>query len=319
MAKQKYILDPVSLEYKPVKRNRLKDFLAFLLAGFLFMLLGFFILSYYFDTPEEKALKRRNEELKLNLTLLDKKFDRINAVLKNIQNRDKNLYRLLFEAEPISDDVREAGFGGGDFYTDLSHLSNEEMLKKLYQKTDILSKKLMVQSESFDELIDMAKEKEKFFAHIPAIQPVKNKDLRRIASGFGMRFHPILKIWRPHNGLDFTAKIGTPIYATGDGTVTYAARGSGFGKHVKINHGFGYETVYAHMSKILVKKGQKVKRGQIIGLVGNTGLSAGPHLHYEVHYKGHPVNPIYFFYRDLNAEDYEKLMEIAKHAKESLD
>lgn len=317
MSKQKYILDPITLEYIPVKRKRWREILIFILAGVVFMVLGFMILPHYFDTPEELALKRENANLKLHLDVLDKKFDHLEAVLKNIQNRDKNLYRLLFEAEPIPDDVREAGYGGSDdaYLNDL----NADEVTRLTRKMEALSKKLVIQSKSFDELIKLAKEKEKYLSHIPAIQPIKNKDLKRLASGFGMRFHPILKIWRPHNGLDFTAKTGTPIYATGDGVVTYAGRGSGFGLHVKIDHGYGYETVYAHMSKMAVKKGQKVKRGQVIGYVGSTGLSTGPHLHYEVHYKGKPVNPIYYFYRDLNAEDYEKMMELAKSAHQSLD
>jgi murein DD-endopeptidase MepM/ murein hydrolase activator NlpD len=319
MGKQKYILDPHTLDYVPVKRNRLKDIVLFLLSGFLFMLLGFLILPQYWDTPDEKALKRENEELQFHISYLDGKLNQAEKVLNNIQQRDKNLYRLLFEAEPIPDEVRQAGFGGTDLYRDIKSLNEEEVIKKLYQKTDILSKKLVVQSKSFDELIKLAKEKEKFLAHVPAIQPIKNKDLKRIASGFGRRFHPILKIWRPHNGIDFTASIGTPVYATGDGVVTYAGRGGGFGIHIKIDHGFGYQTVYAHLSKMNVRKGQKVKRGEIIGYSGNTGLSAGPHLHYEVHYKGKPVNPIYYFYRDLNAEDYAEMMELAKQAKQSLD
>lgn len=317
MSKQKYVFDPVSLDYVPVKRNRWKDILIFLMAGLVFMVLGFLILPHFFDTPDELALRRENQDLKLHVDVLDKKYEHLNAVLASIQKRDKNLYRLLFEAEPIPDDVREAGYGGA--VTDNSDLLNNDKIAKLYKEMEILSKKLVVQSKSFDELIRLAKEKEKYLAHIPAIQPVENKDLRRLASGFGMRFHPILKIWRPHNGLDFTARVGTPIYATGDGTVVYAGRGSGFGIHVKIDHGYGYQTVYAHMSRMAVHKGQKVKRGQIIGYVGNTGLSTGPHLHYEVHYKGKPVNPIYYFYRDLNARDYEKMMELAKSAQQSLD
>ncbi|NPA46752.1 MAG: M23 family metallopeptidase [Chlorobi bacterium] len=317
MSKQRYELDPITLEYIPVKRNRWKEILVFLTAGVVFMVLGFLILPHYFDTPDELALRRENEDLKLHVAVLDKKFDHLEAVLKNIQKRDKNLYRLLFEAEPIPDDVREAGYGGSDD-ANLNDLS-ADAVTRLNRKMEALSKKLVVQSQSFDELIRLAKEKEKYLSHIPAIQPVENKDLKRLASGFGRRFHPILKIWRPHNGLDFTAKTGTPIYATGDGVVTYAGRGSGFGLHVKIDHGYGYETVYAHMSRMAVRKGQKVKRGQIIGYVGSTGLSTGPHLHYEVHYKGKPVNPIYYFYRDLNAEDYEKLMEISKTAQQSLD
>ncbi len=319
MSKQKYILDPITLEYKPVKRNRWKDVSVFVSASVLFMILGFLILPQYFDTPEEKALRREKEELLIHVNYLDEKYNKIQEVLTNIRQRDKNLYRLLFEAEPIPDEVRQAGFGGGDFYENLKDLNESELIEKLYRKSDILAKQLVVQSKSFDELIDLAKKKEKFLAHVPAIQPVKNKDLKRVASGFGKRFHPILKIWRPHNGIDFTAKVGTPVYATGDGVVKFAGRGNGFGIHVKLDHDFGYLTVYAHLSRLAVRQGQKVKRGQIIGYTGNTGLSAGPHLHYEVHYKGKPVNPVYYFYRDLNADDYVKLMELADQAKQSLD
>jgi len=319
MSKQKYILDPLTLEYVPVKKKRFTEVLIFLLSAVVFMGLGFLILPHYFDTPDEKALKREKEELIMHITYLDDKYNQLEEVLSNIRQRDKNLYRLLFEADPIPDEVRQAGFGGGDFYENVKNLNENEIIKTLYKKTDILSKQMVVQSESFDELIALAKEKEKYLSHVPAIQPVKNKDLKRIASGFGRRFHPILKIWRPHNGIDFTANVGTPVYATGDGKVVYAGRGNGFGIHIKIDHGFGYQTVYAHLSKMNVKKGQTVKRGQIIGYTGNTGLSAGPHLHYEVHYKGKPVNPVYYFYRDLNADDYVKLMEIAEQAKQSLD
>jgi len=319
MSKQKYILDPLTLEYVPVKRNRLKEILVFIVSALVFMGLGFLILPHYLDTPDEKALKREREELIMHINYLDEKYNQLETVLTNIQQRDKNLYRLLFEADPIPDEVRQAGFGGGDFYENVKNLNENQILETLYQKADILSKQMVVQSKSFDELIELAKEKEKFLAHVPAIQPVKNKDLKRVASGFGKRFHPILKIWRKHNGIDFTASVGTPVYATGDGKVSYAGRGNGFGIHVKIDHGFGYQTVYAHLSRMTVKKGEKVKRGQIIGYTGNTGLSAGPHLHYEVHYKGQPVNPVYYFYRDLNADDYVKLMEIAEQAKQSLD
>ncbi|NPA43368.1 MAG: M23 family metallopeptidase [Chlorobi bacterium] len=319
MSKQKFTFDPLTLEYVPVKRNRFKEILLFLVSALFFMGLGFLILPHYFDTPDEKALRRETAELKTHIQYLDDKYNQLEEVLAGIRQRDKNLYRLLFEADPIPDEVRQAGFGGADFYEMLRHSDNETILTNLYKKADILSKQMVVQSKSFDELVKLAREKEEYLAHVPAIQPIQNKDLKRIASGFGRRFHPILKIWRPHNGMDFTASTGTPVYATGDGTVYYAGRGNGFGIHIKIDHGFGYQTVYAHLSKMTVKKGDKVKRGQIIGYSGNTGLSAGPHLHYEVHYKGKPVNPVYYFYRDLDAADYEKLLELASQAQQSLD
>ncbi len=323
MAKRKFIYDPESLSYRQVESSSKKwimVFLAGLIAGVLTIIILLSSPNNYFQTPREKNLLRENENLKLNYALLEKKMKKIELVLNDIKQRDNNIYRTIFAVDPIPDDVRQAGYGGTDLYENLNGKSNSELIKKAMQEADMIEKQLVVQSKSFDEVVKLAKNKEKMLAHLPAIQPVENKDLTRMASGYGWRIHPILKTRRFHYGMDFTAKTGAPIYATADGIVTHAGwKANGFGKHVVIDHGYGYETLYGHMSKVAVKKGQKVKRGQIIGYVGNTGLSAGPHCHYEVHLNGKRVNPINFYYNDLTPEMYARLRKMAKEENQSLD
>ncbi len=323
MAKRKFIYDPDSLSYKPVESSKKKWLLIFvagLITGFGILFLLFSSPNDYFSTPREKVLLRENENLKLNYELLQKKFGKIELVLNDIKQRDNNIYRVIFEANPISDDVRRAGYGGTDLYQDLNGTSEQNLIKSTLKKADQLEKELVIQSKSFDQVVKLAKQKEKFLTHLPAIQPVENKDLTRMASGYGMRIHPILKRPRMHWGMDFTAPTGTPIYATADGIVKHAGwKANGFGNHVVITHGFGYETLYGHMSKVAVKNGQKVKRGQVIGYVGNTGLSAGPHCHYEVHVNGKKVNPINYYYNDLSAEMYAELRKLASKENQSLD
>ena len=323
MAKRKFIYDPNSLSYKQVESSSKKwimVFLAGLIVGILTIILLLSSPNDYFQTPKEKNLARENENLKLNYALLEKKMQKIQLVLNDIKQRDNNIYRTIFAVAPIPDDIRQAGYGGTDLYKDLDGKSNSELIKNAMQEAEKIEKQLVVQSKSFDEVVKLAKNKEKMLAHLPAIQPVQNKDLTRMASGYGWRIHPILKTRRFHYGMDFTAKTGTPIYATADGVVKHAGwKANGFGKHVVINHGYGYETLYGHMSKVTVKKGQKVKRGQIIGYVGNTGLSAGPHCHYEVHLNGNRVNPVNFYYNDLSTEMYARLRKLAKEENQSLD
>ena len=323
MSKRKLIYDPDTLSYRPVESSRKKWILVFT-AGLITGLLVLFVLlsspNDIITTPREKVLNRENENLKLNYQLLQRKFDKIQAVLNDIKKRDNNIYRVIFEADPISNEEREAGYGGVDLYKNINGTSDQDLIKKTLNEADRLEKQLVIQSKSFDEIVKLAKEKEKFLTHLPAIQPVENKDLTRMASGYGMRIHPILKRPRMHWGMDFTAPTGTPIYATADGIVKHAGwKANGFGNHVVINHGFGYETLYGHMSKVAVKKGQKVKRGQIIGYVGNTGLSAGPHCHYEVHINGKKVNPINYYYNDLTPEMYAQLRKMASEENQSLD
>jgi len=323
MAKRKFIYDPESLSYRQVDSKPGKwimIFLAGLITGAGILLFILASPNAIFQTPREKELVRENENLKLNYDILNKKFNKIELVLNDIKERDNNIYRTIFEADPIPNEVREAGYGGVDLYKNLEGHTNTDLIKNTMQQAEQIEKQLVVQSESFDQVVKLAKDKEKMLSHIPAIQPVENKDLTRMASGYGWRIHPILKTRRMHYGMDFTAKTGTPIYATADGVVKHAGwKANGYGNHVVIDHGYGYETLYAHMSKVAVKNRQKVKRGQIIGYVGNTGLSAGPHCHYEVQINGKKVNPINYYYNDLSAEQYANLRKLASVENQSLD
>jgi murein DD-endopeptidase MepM/ murein hydrolase activator NlpD len=285
--------------------------------------MSFFILLIFyqfFDSPKEKKLKLEIQNLTSQYEVVDKNMKQFEIVLDEIQDRDDNIYRVIFEADPIPTSIRKQGFGGVNRYEKLLGLSNSELMINTSKKIDQLTKQLYLQSKSFDEVIDLAKNKSNMLASIPAIQPVANKDLKRMASGYGYRIHPIYKTRKMHYGMDFSAKTGTEIYSTGDGVVSKVKRSKrGYGNYVKINHGFGYETLYAHMSKYIVKKGQKVKRGEVIGYVGNSGISTAPHLHYEVRKDNKKINPVNFYYNDLSPEEYEKMLEISLQSNQSLD
>jgi murein DD-endopeptidase MepM/ murein hydrolase activator NlpD len=274
----------------------------------------------FFDSPKEKRLKRQLEETTYQLELLKQRSDQVSEVLKDIQERDNTIYRVIFEAEPIPVSIREAGYGGVDRYNKLRDYYNADLIVDVTKKVDQLSKQLYVQSKSYDEVWQLVKNKANMLSSIPAIQPVSNKDMTRVASGYGWRIHPIYKTEKLHTGMDFTAPVGTEIYATGNGTVVKVEKdGRGYGNNVIINHGYGYQTLYGHMSKFSVRPGQKVKRGDLIGSVGNTGTSTGPHLHYEVHKNGNPVNPVNFYYNDLSPEEYAKMLEISSQAGQAFD
>jgi len=322
MSKGKYKVNPHTLELERVKLG-LKGLLLrggyYLMGGVVFATIVLFIAYTFFDSPKELMLKRENQQYALQQDMMNSRIDQLSSVLKEIEDRDDNIYRTIFEAEPIPVEEREAGIGGSDRYRNLKGYENTKRITETAKKLDQLSRELYVQSKSFDDVYKMAKNKEKMLASIPGIQPISNKDLTRIASGFGYRIHPIYKTLRMHEGIDFTAPVGTPIYATGDGKVErLKSQMNGYGNVVMINHGYGYETLYAHMSKIIVKPGQKVKRGEIIGYVGNTGRSTGPHLHYEVRKNGKPINPVHFFYQDLTPAEYEKVIEIASRPTQSM-
>ena len=323
MAKIKYYYDTKTLSYKPIKLNsgeKIKGYFIFFLSS---ILLSFFILLIFyqfFDSPKEKKLKLEIQNLTSQYEVIDKNMKQVEIVLDEIQDRDDNIYRVIFEADPIPTSIRKQGFGGVNRYEKLLGLSNSELMINTSKKIDQLTKQLYLQSKSFDEVIDLAKNKSNMLASIPAIQPVANKDLKRMASGYGYRIHPIYKTRKMHYGMDFSAKTGTEIYSTGDGVVSKVKRSKrGYGNYVKINHGFGYETLYAHMSKYIVKKGQKVKRGEVIGFVGNSGISTAPHLHYEVRKDNKKINPVNFNYNDLSPEEYEKMIEISLKSNQSLD
>lgn len=322
MAKVKYYYDADTLSYRKITVNKSDYYrktvfgsLAVLLIAFL----GFIVFSQFIMSPNERAVNRENENLQLNLELLSKRIEESSTVLNQLQERDNNIYRMYFEANPIPDEQRKAGFGGVNRYKSLEGFDNSEMIKKLTKDVDILSKQLVVQSKSLDEIVVLAKEKEKMLASIPAILPVKLVDLTRMASGFKWRMHPILKIRKFHKGMDFTAPKGTPIYASGNGKVTRANRSASFGNVVYIDHGYGYKTIYAHMSKIKARKGQTVKRGDLIGFVGNTGRSVAAHLHYEVHKNGRAVNPINFYYGDLTPQEFTAMQKASEEEGQSYD
>ena len=323
MTKVKYYYDKKSLSYKEINltlKQKIQNLLVYILSALIITSLSFFVFYSFFDSPKEKKLKSEINFLTSNYQKFESKLLDIETVLDDIQKRDDNIYREIFEANPIPTEIRKAGFGGVNKYKYLEGFSNTELLKELDNKFDILKKQLYVQSKSFDQIIELTKDKNKMLSSIPAIQPLSNKDLSRMASGFGYRIDPIYKTRKFHAGMDFSAKTGTPIYATGDGKVFKVSKSKrGYGNHIVIDHGFGYKTLYAHMSKTAVKRNQKVSRGDVIGFVGNTGKSVAPHLHYEVHKDGKKINPVNFYYNDLNAEEYERMIEISSQSNQSFD
>jgi len=323
MAKVKYYYDSDTLSYKKIK-SKISDILKrvslALVSAIMFMILGYFLLTQFFDSPKEKELYRELEFVKLNEQLHSKKIAQLEKVLIDIQERDNNIYRLYFEVNPIPNEQRKAGFGGVNRYKALEGFDNSEMIIDVTKNMDILSKQLYVQSKSLDEIAKLAEEKEKLLEAIPAIQPVKNEDLKRMASGYGMRSDPFTKVRKMHWGMDFSAPKGTPIYATGDGVIARADESAiGYGKHIRIDHGYGYVSLYAHLFKYNVKKNQKVKRGELIGFVGSTGRSEAPHCHYEIFKDDVRINPINFYYGSLTAEEFNKLLENASLENQSLD
>jgi murein DD-endopeptidase MepM/ murein hydrolase activator NlpD len=323
MAKYKYKYNPRKVRYEKVKltwKDRILRFFTYFLATFVIAVVYLFVYSAFFDTPKERELKRQNKQLKLQYEIMNKRFNLVEKTLEDIQRRDNNLYRVIFEADPIPSSVREAGFGGNERYENLKGYKNSELVVRSHKRLDQLSKKLYIQSRSFDEIKDMVKNKEEMVASIPAIMPISNKDLKRTASGYGWRIHPIYKIKKFHEGMDFTAPRGTEVYATGDGVVVEVrTRLRGYGKRVVIDHGFGYRTRYAHLNNFNVRKGQKVKRGDVIGYVGSTGLSVAPHLHYEVEKDGNKVNPVHYYFNDLSPKEYERMIFISSNSGQSFD
>ena len=323
MSKIKYYYDTKTLSYKPIESTgieKFKKFIVYLTSSAILAFFTLLIFFQYFDSPKEKRLKGEINHLLSQYEIINNDLEKIELVLDDIQNRDDNIYRTIFEADPIPTSIRKQGFGGVNRYKKLSGYSNSDLIINTSKKIDQLTKQLYLQSKSFDEIIELAKNKSKMLASIPAIQPVANKDLKRMTSGYGYRIHPIYKTRKMHYGMDYSAKVGTEIYATGDGVISKVKRSKrGYGNYVKINHGFGYETLYAHMSKYIVKKGQKVKRGEVIGYVGNTGVSTAPHLHYEVRKDNKKINPVNFYFNDLTPEEYEKMLELASQPNQSFD
>lgn len=313
MAKEQFFYNPKTLTYE--KKRRSGGVILFKVVRFLIIFVAFaavgIIFAYsFFDSPKERMLKREIAQYEFQYTLLNDRLDQIQTVLSDLQDKDDNIYRVIFEAEPISHSIRDAGFGGVDRYARLDGYKNSQVIIETTRKLDRLTSQLVVQSKSFDDVFEMARNKSMMLASIPAILPIE-KGQSRIISGYGMRYHPILKYRRMHWGIDITAPSGTPIYATADGKISFNGRKGGYGKTCMVDHGYGYQTLYGHMKTITVRKGQKVKRGEIIGYVGSTGLSQSPHVHYEVIYNSKKVNPVNYFYNDFSPEEFEKVLEVA--------
>ncbi len=324
MAKAKYHFDTETLSYKEVARGwkYLLKRIAIYFTSSLILGAGIAgLLFTYVESPKLKNQRHENARLKAQLELMNQDLDEVSMRLEELQKRDDKIYRAVFEADPIPSSIRKAGFGGTNRYEHLKDLDNATLVIDTKKKLDILKKQLYIQSKSFDEIVELARNKEKMLQSIPAIMPLSNKDLTRTASGWGYRIHPIEKIRKFHYGMDFTAPTGTDVYASGDGKIVNLVRQqrSGYGNYIVIDHGFGYQTLYAHLSGFNVKKNQKIKRGDVIGFVGNTGRSTGSHLHYEVHYKGKAINPKDFYYMDLTPEQYEEMIRIASNHGQTFD
>lgn len=325
MKRVKFYYDAEKLAFKQIvtkNSTKIAYALLFLVASTLFGFLSFFILNMtnFFETPKSKLQARELEIMKLNYNLLNRKIALMEEGLSAIEERDNTIYRVYFNSTPISNEVRRAGLVGENSYKDLEDFNSSDLILSSSKKVDEIMKALAIQSVSLDEITKLAKQKALLLKSIPAIQPIKNEELKHMASGFGYRNDPFTKIRKFHNGMDFSAKSGTPIYATGDGIIKKAdGTVSGFGNHIEINHGYGYMTLYAHLSKYKVRAGQKVKRGDIIGFVGSTGRSEAPHLHYEVHKNGEVVNPLNFYYGSISAKEYVLITKLANQENQSLD
>ena len=322
--KIKYYYDTETCKYERVRTKTSDIILNSLGLFFLTLLLAsgiYLMFSTYFESPKELLLKNEVKELEYYYETLNHEVEKMSTTLDGIEHRDDNIYRVVLGAEPIDKSIRDAGVGGAERYADIKekNILHKDNIVDIHEKVDRLRRKIYIESKSQDEVVQLAESKEKHFAAIPAIQPIANKQLIALSSGFGMRIHPIYKVKKMHPGIDFAAPIGTPIYATADGVIQETSvRFSGYGKMIMIDHGFGYQTRYAHMHDFAIRQGQKVKRGDLIGYVGNTGLSTSSHLHYEVLLNGVLINPVHYFYNDLSPAEYEKIIELASIENQSL-
>ena len=325
MSKVKYYYDSENLAYRKIKPKKGLKFAVvalFILAAALFGFICLVLLmnTPFFSTPKDKIQAREIDNMKLRYAILNKKVEVIEEALSDVEDRDNSIYRVYFNTASIDDEVRKAGFKDKNRYKELEGYNNSDLVINSTKKVDVLSKQLAVQSKSLDEIVKLAKAKDKFLVSIPAIQPVKNEQLRHMASGFGYRTDPFTKARKFHAGMDFSATTGTPVFATADGVVARADAGaSGYGNHIVIEHGYGYETLYGHLSRYNCRPGKKVKRGDIIGYVGSTGRSQAPHLHYEVHKNGEVVNPLNFYYGNISAAEYTAITKVANQENQSLD
>lgn len=322
MAKKKYKINPETLAMEQVEhgfRYWVRQTGIYILAGIVIGILFLYLFLTFIPSPREKQLLREKASLESQLEVLNIQVDQMQVVMTDLQQRDDNLYRVLFGAEPIPLSVRQGAQRKIDYYEQIAQMTNSELAADLALKVDLLEKEMYVQAKSYDEVAQMAKEQEIRMENIPAIQPVMNKDLKRVASGYGMRIDPVYHVRKFHQGMDFTAPTGTEVFATGNAKVDFAGWKQGYGNTVILDHGYGYKTLYAHLYKILVRKGQKVRRSDIIALVGNTGKSTGPHLHYEVRLNNKPVDPRNYYFYDLSPEEYDQMIQLSNNFGQMLD
>ena len=322
MSKKKYKINPDTLVLEQVEhglRYWLRQTGIYIFGGIVLGVIFLYLFLVFFPSPREKQLLREKEALEAQLTHLHQQVDQMQIVMTDLQQRDDNLYRVLFGAEPIPMSIRQGTQRKIAYYEELASMTNSQLSADLALKVDVLEKEMYVQAKSYDDILEMAKNQEIRMENIPAIQPVMNKDLKRVASGYGMRIDPVYHVRKFHQGMDFTAPTGTEVFATGNAKVKFTGWKQGYGNTVILDHGFGYETLYAHLYKSLVRKGQKVRRSDIIALVGNSGKSTGPHLHYEVRLNGKPVDPRNYYFYDLSPEEYDQMIQLSNNFGQMLD
>jgi len=319
----KYVFNHKTLSFEHARltaRHYILKVLSYLSTSVVFTAVIVVIGTNFLDSPKERMLKREIRQYELQFKLINERLEKLQVVLDDMADRDDNIYRVIFESEPIPSEARKAGYGGADRYKDLEGYRNSDLLIQTASKLDQITAKMYVQTKSFDEVYEMARNKSRLIASIPAIQPVNNQDLRRLSSYFGYRTDPYYKVTKFHEGVDFSAPIGTEIYATGDGVVISAERSKGgYGNQIIIDHGFGYKTMYAHMQAFKVRAGEQVKRGQVIGAIGSTGKSTSPHLHYEVWKSSRSVNPINYFFNDVTPQQYEEMLMLSQRPSQTMD
>jgi murein DD-endopeptidase MepM/ murein hydrolase activator NlpD len=323
MKKIKYYYNTNTLRYEKLEvplRVKLLRIFGFVATAVVTAILISYFAFQFVGSPNEKILRIQNERLKDRYAQLDEQLQSLDQQMKELEKRDNNVYRSIFEANPIPDSARAKELEDQKEFATIMGMSNNELLNSITHTINNLNNRIKVQNTSYNEIDGLVKNKEALLSHTPAIQPVSNKDLSRIASGFGYRIDPVYKTIKMHAGLDFAAPQGTPVYATADGTVSTSGNtGNGYGNHVIIRHGYGYETLYGHMVKVKARSGEVVKRGEVIGWVGSTGKSTGPHCHYEVHKNGNKIDPVYFFYNDLSPDQFDRLLKQAASSNQSFD
>lgn len=322
LSRKKYKINPETLAMEQVEQGLgywLRQTGIYILGGIVLGIVFLFLFLTFFPSPREKQLQREKELLQSQLTMLNRQVDQMQIVMADLQQRDDNLYRVLFGAEPIPLSIRQGTQRKISYYEQIAQMTNSQLAADLTLKVDLLEKEIYVQSKSYDEILELAKTQEIRMENIPAIQPVMNKDLKRVASGYGMRIDPVYHVRKFHQGMDFTAPTGTEVFATGNARVAFAGWKQGYGNTVILDHGFGYQTLYAHLYKSLVRKGQKVRRYDVIALVGNTGKSTGPHLHYEVRLNDRPVDPRNYYFYDLSPEEYDQMIQLSNNFGQMLD